>query len=238
MKKFTLTCLPILFVIALSAQKQINDPNAQVRNVSGFHAIRIGSGIDLYLTQSSTEAVAVSANNVEDRDHIITVVEKGVLKIKFDENIWKLWRIKGRKLKAYVSIINIDHIDISAGSDVMVDGSLKSTNFSMDVSSGASFNGKVEATALNVDQSSGAKVVLSGSAGDMSIDGSSGAHFHGYDFVVNNCKADMSSGAKAEITVTKELSADVSSGGHVSYKGAGVIRRIKSSSGGNVSRRD
>lgn len=237
MQKLYLTCLSILFVVAVSAQKQINDPNAQVRNVKGFHAIKVGSGIDLFLTQGSSEAVAVSAAKTEDRDKIITVVENGVLKIRYPDNVWKMWRVSGRKLKAYVSIVNIDMIDISAGSDVVVEGSLKSSNFKMDVSSGATFDGKVEATALNIDQSSGSRVTMTGTAGDLAIDGSSGAHFHGFEFVVNNCSADLSSGAKLEITVNKELTADVSSGGHVSYKGSGVIRKVHTSSGGNISKR-
>ena len=35
--------------------KVINDNNAQKRNVKGFHAIRIGGGIDLYLSQGEEE---------------------------------------------------------------------------------------------------------------------------------------------------------------------------------------
>ena len=33
--------------------KVIDDKNAQKRNVPGFHAVRISSGIDLYLSQSA-----------------------------------------------------------------------------------------------------------------------------------------------------------------------------------------
>ncbi len=43
---------------------------AQVRKVSGFHAIKVSTGIKVYLSQG-TEAVAVSASKEEYRDKII-----------------------------------------------------------------------------------------------------------------------------------------------------------------------
>ncbi len=50
MKKVLLS----LFVLSLAgfvyAQKTVNDPNAEKRNVSGFHGIDVGGGIDLYLS--------------------------------------------------------------------------------------------------------------------------------------------------------------------------------------------
>lgn len=53
----------------------VYDDNAQVRKVANFNAISVSSAIDLYLTQSTTNKVAVSATSDEIRDHIITEVE-------------------------------------------------------------------------------------------------------------------------------------------------------------------
>jgi hypothetical protein len=52
----------------LMAQKEISDPNAETRSIKGFHAIKVSTGIQLILTQSTTEAVAVSATTTEHRD--------------------------------------------------------------------------------------------------------------------------------------------------------------------------
>ena len=68
---------------AVIAQKTVNDPNAEKRNVSGYHAIEVGGGIDLYLSQGE-EAVAVSASETKYRDRIKTEVKNGVLKIWYD----------------------------------------------------------------------------------------------------------------------------------------------------------
>ena len=78
MKKISLLYLFLLFSGFLFAQKQINDLNAQVRPVKIFHAIKIANGIELLLTQSNSEAIAVSADEVEHRNRIITEVSKQI----------------------------------------------------------------------------------------------------------------------------------------------------------------
>ena len=41
----------------------INDPNAEVRQVKGFHGIEVSNSINLYLSQGEEETVVVSAND-------------------------------------------------------------------------------------------------------------------------------------------------------------------------------
>lgn len=238
MKFLKLLPFALLLSTVLVAQTQINDPNAQVRAVKGFHAIKVSTGIQLILNQSTTEAVAVSATTEEHRDQIKTVVENGVLKIYYDSDSWKFWKNgDNKKLKAYVSIINIDGLDASAGSSVKIEGSIKTNTLNVDASSGAVLNGNINAGKLTIDQSSGAVINLSGSVTDLTVDGSSGSVLHGYELTAENCSVDASSGGGVQVTVNKELSVEASSGGYVNYKGRGVIKNIKTSSGGNVSRK-
>lgn len=238
MRKIILTGLCFLMAVTLFAQKEINDANAQTRDVKGFHAVRVSTGIQLIITQSTSEAVVVSAASLEDRDRIKTVVENGVLKIYYDYNFWKLLKEKGnRKLRAYVSIINIDDLHASSGARAEIEGSIKTDKMGLDASSGGVIKGRIEANSINADQSSGAVINISGSAKSLSIDGSSGSVFQGYDLSVDNCSADVSSGANASVTINKELSAEASSGGYIAYKGSAVVRNIRTSSGGHVSKK-
>ena len=103
MKSLQLLALFLLLTCITLAQKQVNDPNAESRNVKGFHAVKVATGIDLLLSQGNTEAVAVSASTNEHRDRIKTVVENGVLKIYYDNNGLNFRNSDNRKLKAYVS---------------------------------------------------------------------------------------------------------------------------------------
>ena len=207
MKKPVFIIAAMLLTISMMAQKQIDDANAEVRNVGSFHGIKVSNGITVYLIQGNTEAVAVSANEVEVRNKIKTRVENGILKIYYDEDDWKIWKnFTNKKSRAYVSVKDIDRIQASSGSDVRVEGLIKAGKLSMEASSGASINGKLEASSLEVDQSSGSVITISGNiSGNLTVEGSSGSVFRGYDLTVENCDAETSSGAGVQVTVNKEL---------------------------------
>ncbi len=236
MKSLSLVFAGLLLSLASFSQKTIKDANAELRKVKSFHAISVSSGIELTLVQDNTESVAVSANTTELRDHIKTVVENGELKISFDNSIWK--RNNGnRRLRAYVSVIKLDGLDVSSGASVKVEGQVKSPKLEIEVTSGGMFKGVVETGDLSVEQSSGSIVNISGKTGRLEVEGSSGSVFNGYDLEAQSADADISSGGQINLTVTKELSAEATSGGAISYKGKGVIRNIKTGSGGGVSRK-
>jgi hypothetical protein len=87
---------------------------------------------------------------------IKTVVENGVLKIYYDNDSWKFWKNgENKKLKAYVSVINPDGLDASAGSTVKIEGPVKSDKLNVEASSGAVMNGNLNVSTLNIDQSRG-----------------------------------------------------------------------------------
>jgi hypothetical protein len=233
--------LLLLFVsiISLSAfaqeTKVINDANAVKRSVSGsFTGISVASGIQLYLSQGNEESVAVSASEQKHLDRLITEVVNGTLKIYYD-NKGESWKSKGKaNLKAYVSFKTLEKLNVSSGADAIVSGSIKADKLDLNVSSGAVFTGAVNAKELVTDINSGAVIKLTGNADKFSVTASSGADFKGYDFAVDFCDASVSSGAAVHITINKELIAKASSGGDIHYKGTGLIRDIKTSSGGTV----
>jgi Putative auto-transporter adhesin, head GIN domain len=236
MKKIFLLAFTCLLTVSLLAQdKVINDANAEARNVSGFHGIKVSHGIALVIKQGNTEAVAVSASTKEYRDHIKTEVVNGIVKIYYDNEKWyKGWSSNGKKLRAYVSFKQLDLVDGSSGSSTTIDGTMNAGDLKINLSSGADFRGTVQSNSLNVDESSGATAHISGKSQSVSVETSSGAGFYGFELVSDKCDADASSGGSIEISVNKELSADASSGGDIRYKGAGVITKISTSSGGSV----
>ena len=85
MKNSLLAFVLLAFSVMTSAQKVVNDPNAEVRSVSPFHAIHVSNSFDVVITQGTQESLAVSANEKQDVADIKTYVENGVLKILFDK---------------------------------------------------------------------------------------------------------------------------------------------------------
>ena len=92
----------------------------------------------------------------------------------------------------------------------------------------------MQAAEINSDNSSGAITEVSGSVEKLSVEASSGSIFKGYGLNSTFCSADVSSGGVIDINVTKELNAEASSGGAINYKGGGLIRNLRTGSGGSV----
>ena len=239
MKKFLVLIALVSTVVSTQAQKTFEDANAEVRNVSGFHAIKVSDAIDLYLSQSDNEAVAVSASETKYRDRIKTVVENGVLKIWFDEGSnWKLWNSDKKKLKAYVSFKTLDKLTASGASDVRVDGVIRSNSLTINVSGASDFKGAIEANTLDVDQSGASDVtVTGGKVGSIKVEVSGASDFNGYDLEAESCDAHASGASEIKINVSKELSARASGASRVSYKGTGVVKNIHSSGASSVNKR-
>lgn len=219
------------------SQKQINDPNAELRSVGSFTGVSVSGGIDLYLS-GGEEAVAVSASSAEARDRIRTEVQNGVLKIWFDSksglNInWN----NNRKLRAYVSYKTLKSLSASGGCDVLVDGVLKSSELRMDLSGGSDFKGKVDVENLRVAQSGGCDVKISGRTATLSVNASGGSDFNGYDLSADICEAHASGGCDVEVTVTKELSAHASGASDIRYKGQPNVKEEKASGASSVKAR-
>lgn len=237
MKKLFLSLVTLISLHLFAQDVVINDANAEKRTLSaGFNAIQVSDGIELYLTQASTESVAVSASEQKYMERLKTEVEGGVLKIYFDRKTMVWNGNEKKKLKAYVSFKNLESLKASSGSDVKAKSVLAVDNLNMNFSSGAQFNGEVDVKSLEVSQNSGSEINTTGKAENLKTDLSSGAMFKGYDLTVNFCDAKVSSGAEVRITVTKELAAKASSGGSIKYKGEGVVKDINVSSGGEVKR--
>lgn len=226
----------LLTTLAASAQKNVHDANAIVRNVSSFHAIEIADGVDLYLTQGNDEAVAVSASTNDYRDRIRAEVVNGVLKIYFNqEGTWRLNWFGNRKLKAYVSVKKLDGLFASGGSDVYIEDRLTTDKLSLALSGGSDFRGKVDAGVLKLSASGGSDAYLSGKADKVSIIASGGSDVHGFELVTNSCTIESSGGSDVRITANKELQANASGGSDVYYKGSATSSTSKSG-GGSIKR--
>jgi Putative auto-transporter adhesin, head GIN domain len=231
---FTFTCL-----YSFSQEgKVINDKNAQKRNVQGFHGVHIASGVDLYLTQGSEEAVAISASDPEVRDRIRTEVKDGILEIYIEDHTWHWNHWGNQHMKAYVSIRTIDLLHATGGSDVFFESPISSDKMKMQLSGGSDLHGKMKVGELTVTQSGGSDSYLTGSAGSLDLHTSGGSDFHGYDLVAETCHVEASGGSDAYVTVNKELSATATGGSDVHYRGNGVMRESHASGSGSISHRD
>lgn len=216
------------------SQKTINDPNAQVRNVGQFNAIVVSSSIDLFLSQSSTAAVAVSANDLKYRDEITTEVRNNTLYIGFKSK-GSDWGNKN--LRAYVAATTLNRIEASGACDVKVEGGFKATDLEIELSGSSDFKGMVTATNLRLSGSGSSDFIISGSTTNVRIDISGASDVKGFDLVADYCEASASGASDVNITVNKELKVKASGASDISYKGNGVVKEVSTSGASDVKKK-
>lgn len=213
---------------------QFNDPNAEVRKHSGFHGINVSSAFNVYLSQGNEEAVAVSAATTSDRALITTEVKDGILFIGYSKS--GKWGSGNKKLKAYISVKQLNQITVSGACDVFIDGVLKADELVIKQSGASDMKGKFAVQKLKIDLSGASDMQISGTATRLYVEASGASDFKGFDLVTETCEAKASGASDIRITVNRELSAEASGASDVKYKGECRVREVKSSGSGSVSK--
>jgi hypothetical protein len=241
MKKFCLVLLSIAVALGSYAQSDKNivfDENAQLRKVGSFSGIEIGGAIDLYLSQGSEDAVAVSAGTEELLARIKTEVRGNILHIYFDGKgmNWRSWG--NNKIKAYVTFKDIKRIEASGACNVKTTGKLLLSELIIEMSGASDFTGEADISSLRIDLSGASVVRIAGKAEKATFLASGASSIRAYDLITDYCKVDASGASGIRLHVNKELNASASGGSSISYKGDGVIRDISSSGAASVKRRN
>jgi hypothetical protein len=257
MKKL-LFALVLLTSCNINAQQKtaiVYDDNVQVRNVANFNAIRVSSAIDLYLTQSTSNKVAVSASSDEIRDHIITEVEGGVLIIRLGENgTWFNWKKWGNyKTKAYVSIKDIDAITASGASDVHLINTIESPKIRIklsgasdmkgdisggtiiyDISGASDCKSSVDANTIVISGEGASKIELSGRVDDLSVVISGASDAKLYNLISKGAILKSSGASNIQATVTELLKANSSGASNIDYKGNPSVKESNTSGASSI----
>ncbi|HJS54381.1 MAG TPA: head GIN domain-containing protein [Chitinophagaceae bacterium] len=239
MKKMQMVLMAMLMSAGLFAQRTINDPNVEPRNLSGFHAIKISNAFEVFISQGNEDGVAISASKAEYREKIITRVENGVLIVRFDDDkkFWKNWSGDKTRLKAYISVKTLDKLSVSGACDVFFEEGVSAEELVIDLSGASDLKGRVETKKLTIDISGASDATISGNAATLNVGASGASDFKAFDLVTNYCDARATGASSVNITVNKELSASASGASSVRFKGEGLIRDIKTSGSSNVSRK-
>lgn len=261
MKKLLFAIL-LLAGFALNAQEKtaiVYDENAQVRKVPSFTAISVSSAIDLYLTQSNKNEVAVSATNDEIRDHIITEVVGGTLIIRLgDKGTWFSWRKWGNyKTKAYVSIKDIDALTASGASTVHLINTIESPKMRIKLSGASDFKGNIKAgvlmyqltgasdykgqitaNSIDIDGSGASSIELTGRVDDLAVEVSGASDAKLYNLTAKGAILRASGASNIGVTVTEILRANSSGASDINYKGNPNVKESNTSGASNIRHRN
>lgn len=225
----------MFFSQVLLAQKLVfHDKDAEPRSVADFHAIEISSAIDLRLSSSHENAVAVSASNSDLRDAVKTEVVNGVLKISFsNKGILNF----NKRARVYLAAKSLERLQATGACDIKIAGELKMPELVIDLSGATDLKGQVNVNTLKIKLSGSSDVEMKGSAENMSLDLSGASSFEGYDMAADYCKIKASGASEVEITVHKVISAIASGASDISYGGNAQQGEIRTSGASSVTRK-
>lgn len=259
MKKIALfACLFIAFIAqAQTKMGVIYDENVQVRKLPNFTSIRVSNAIELYISQSNKTEVAVSAKSEEYRNRIITEVNGGTLIIRMADNKWWKWGNEDYRIKAYVSVKDLYAITASGATNIKIvnglsseklkinlegasdlKGDIKAGTLMADLSGASSFKGTVQANAFSLKGSGACAFEVSGSGDDLIADVSGASSVKMYDYLVKGASVSASGASSVKLNVSDFLKLNATGASSIDYKGAAVIKDMKSSGASSVRRRD
>lgn len=214
--------LAILMVIITSActqttKKMVFDGAAEDRNLAGFTSINVSNAFDVYISQGTEDAVGVSADSQDATKNIKTHVSGGVLYISFENKGW--WNWKNNKLKAYITVKNLEKLTVSGACNVSFVDAITSNNLHISVSGASDIKGSVKVNSLKVGASGASNISLSGKATNTDFNVSGACSIKSLDLLTDNCTIVASGASNVKLTINQYLKANVSGASDIRYKG-------------------
>jgi hypothetical protein len=227
------TTLCLVGVSAAIAAPGLIAQQRDVRNLSGFHSVSIGGGLDLFLRRGDTFSVEVETD--EDSSKIITEVHDGILEVRRErESFFSFGHDEG---EVYVTMPTLQSLSASGGSDVRTEGTFSGDALRVTASGGSDVMLNATVNRAEVEASGGSDVELTGSARSAHLQSSGGADLDAYGFLVDEADVESSGGSDLSIGVRNSITGHASGGSDISYAGNPATVNVESSGGGDVSRR-
>ena len=251
--------IAILLFITAHAQAQktslIHDDHVQIRTVGNYTALKVSSAIDLFLTQSSSNQVAVSAKDDETRNRIVTEVIGGILIIKMaDQEGWWSWkRWSDTKAKAYVSIKELTALTASGATNIHLINKIQTPKIviklsgasdlkgdwevgtmSVNLTGASEMKGNLVAKSLTLDASGASNVELAGEVEDISVEVSGASDAKLFNLNVKAAIVKASGASSANVNVSKLIKADASGASSIYYQGEAILKEKNSAGASSI----
>ncbi|MBB2151848.1 head GIN domain-containing protein [Pedobacter gandavensis] len=226
------TALPVLLAFSLNT---IPAKAQQSKNISltNFNEVSVASGIDLYLTQSNSENIKVSAHK-DLLENVVVEKNGSAINIKYKNNQGWGRMFKGESIKVYINYKTLAAITASGGSDVFGQNTIKTPKLGLRASGGSDLSLDILADDLEVTVSGGSDAKLKGKVKNMIVQTSGGSDVDAYDLISDYAKVTASGGSDANVYVSKGLEASASGGSDINYKGNAALNKTSSSKSGDV----
>lgn len=200
----------------------------QVREKIDFDAIRVGSAINVFISDLTDTPIKVSGDE-NLLEYVETTVKNGVLNIQFDKN----FRYTSKK-GIHVTVPNngqIKKISASGASDITVESSLVGDDIDIENSGSSDFKGDIKAKTCKINSSGSSDIEANIKAEICNISMSGSSDFKG-NIEAKNCNISCSGSADCKVSGNADI-CKISVSGSSDCKGYDfIVNKLKSSASG------
>ncbi len=249
MKKL-LSIAQFVWVFLLLTSFQAYSQIEQKRQVSSFEGIDVGSAIELFIKQGNEQSVVVKTDD-DLQDKVTTEVNNNILTLRMDVKNQEDWRNK--KVIITVTTPELGSLRTGGASRVNSDATFKSADFDLHLEGAskvklslnaeqleAELNGasildlSLTAKTIKMQLSGASKTNITGNTDEQELNLSGASHYEAFKLDSKRAIVDASSASKANISVSEQLSANLSSASHLNYKGNAKANQLKSSGAASI----
>ena len=224
-----------LLILIISLTHSIHSQKVVKKALGDYSILKVYNGIEVLLLQSNEQKIEIKG---EKSEKVKIKNVNGVLKLSLPFSL-KPENNYG-KGKVFITLYynsNIDVIDANEGS-IITGKEFHQEKLKVNSQERAFVNLTLKVTHLNIRASSGGVIKLTGASESQIVNIDLYGVYNGFGLnVTGNSNVFSGTGAKAEISAGKTLSAKVNFGGSIFYKGSPEVQKNKKVLGGIIQRR-
>jgi len=224
-----------LLILIISLTHSIHSQKVVKKALGDYSILKVYNGIEVLLLQSNEQKIEIKG---EKSEKVKIKNVNGVLKLSLPFSL-KPENNYG-KGKVFITLYynsNIDVIDANEGS-IITGKEFHQEKLKVNSQERAFIDLTLKVTHLNIRASSGGVIKLTGASESQIVNIDLYGVYNGFGLnVTGNSNVFSGTGAKAEISAGKTLSAKVNFGGSIFYKGSPEVQKNKKVLGGIIQRR-
>ncbi len=227
MKNFTFTLLFILSVClsyTTTAQKRTID-------FSPFQEISFGIPGKLYLRQGPQSVEIDCDDDIYEKIKFRISGNKLIIE---SNSSWGWNNIQKSDVTLYVSMENIEEINLSGSGEVIGEGEFETGDLSISISGSGNMNLNASANYITTTISGSGRINLEGNAEKMKARISGSGNVKADNFIVDIVDASISGSGDVYITAKEEITAHISGSGNVYYNGDPKRKDAHASGSGKI----
>jgi len=225
-----------IFICALFISLIITAQTTVTKSLGDFNIIKVYNGIEIELIKSADQRIEI----IGDKSKKVKIKNvNNILKLSLPFSLNPSENIADGevKIKLYYSK-NINIIDGNQGATITAKD-FNQDNIELNADQRAFINITTITKHLTIRASSGGIIKVSGTAKNQEVDVDLYGIYHGFNLKsIGNSTVKAGTGARAEVTAGEALSAKVSFGGAIFYKGNPKVVKDKKVIGGIIEKRN